>query len=71
MHVKTDEENFDRDIKSMALLNTNKRELELHKMRRKKFSEYNEINTKVEEMQSEMSEIKQILSLVLEKMNNV
>jgi hypothetical protein len=70
MHVETEDRDFNRDTKSMALLNVDKRGLELHKKRKQKFSEYEEINKTVEELKSDFDEMKKMLGLILEKVDN-
>lgn len=62
MIVKTDERDVARDVKSMSLVNTNRQALVKHQEEMKKTQEFAQLKT-------EVSEMKNMLALILEKIN--
>jgi hypothetical protein len=66
--VKTDVEGIVRDTKSKALLNTDNSALQAYKKIKKKSYEFEDMKKKVEGLDKEMSDIKNMLKQILEKL---
>ena len=64
---KTDIPGIVRDIQSKALVNTNNDSLKAYKLRKNQALELLETKNKVDKLESEMTEIKQLLLKIVEK----
>ena len=66
--VKTDVDGIIRDTNSKGLLNTNVSALDAYKKNRKKSFEMDEVKNKVITLEKDVSEIKTMLTKILEKL---
>ena len=67
-YIKTEIEGIVREINSNGLLNTNSNALDAYKKARKKNLEMEEVKNKVVTLEKDVSEIKTILTKILEKL---
>lgn len=68
MKVKTDVNGIVRDLTTGALLNTDKNALEAYKIAKKKNAEMDYLKEKVDSMETEMIQIKNLLTKIVEKL---
>lgn len=67
IYEKTDIPGIVRDVQTQALINTNLDGLAVYKLRKNQAAELAETKKKVDNLQNEMSEIKQLLQKIVEK----
>ena len=67
MQVKTEVEGIYRDVSNGALLNKDSSALDAYKKIKKKNSEIEEMKTKINNLETDISEIKNLLLRVVEK----
>lgn len=67
IYEKTDIPGILRDVQTQALVNTNLDGLVAYKIRKHQAAELAETKKKVDNLQNEMSEIKQLLQKIVEK----
>jgi hypothetical protein len=68
VYVKTEVDGIFRDTNNQALLNRDNTSLEAYKKVRKKSLEMEEMKTKVNNLDKDVSEIKSMLTKILEKL---
>ena len=61
VRYETDNDSYDRDPNSMALINTDRNAVELYKSRRKDAIEAKTLHNDVEKLKSDIGEIKELL----------
>jgi|TARA_A100001391_G_scaffold58176_1_gene35761 hypothetical protein len=61
VRYETDNDSYDRDPNSMALINTDRNAFELYKSRRKDAIEAKTLHNDVEKLKSDIGEIKELL----------
>ena len=67
IYEKTDIPGIVRDVQTQALINTNLDGLAAYKIRKNQAAELAETKKKVDNLQNEMSDIKQLLQKIVEK----
>jgi hypothetical protein len=67
MHIKTEIEGIYRDTKNNALLNKDSEALSAYKKMKKHYSDISVLKENVSILQNEMSEIKNLLTKIVEK----
>ena len=67
--VQTDMPGFYRDMNTGAVLNRNYSELNQYMTERKRYIEQDQINKRINELETAVFEIKEILKMVVEKRN--
>jgi len=66
-YLPTDKEGFVIDTKSGAILNVDMRKLEAYKKQKKYFESINNDKKRLDDLEKDMSEIKNILQMIAEK----
>ena len=66
--IKTEDEGIFRDINNNALLNKDNGSLEVYKKMKKKNNEIYNLREEVDDMKKDMSEIKSLLTQIVEKL---
>ena len=61
MIIKTEDQNFDRDRNSFALINTNEREYAKHKERKRQAQRGREIEDDIKSLKDDIREMKDLL----------
>lgn len=67
MYEKTDQNGFYRDLNSGAIVNSDNNSLMAYKLKKQKANEFNELKSRQDSLEKDVSEIKSILTQILEK----
>jgi len=67
MYEKTDQPGYCRDLTSGAIVNTDADALRAYKLRKQKARELNELRNRQDSIEQDVSEIKSMLTQILEK----
>ncbi len=68
--VKTDVSDFDRDVGNGALINNNVNAFTLYKQRRQQQQDANSLQTQVDNLKTDINEIKSLLMVLIQRDSN-
>lgn len=70
MIVKTEDTNYNRDERNFALINSNAEAYQMYRRQRAQFMENNGLQRQIDDLKSDMTDIKSMLKVLIQRENN-